>query len=92
MTTTTTTDAIGGITRYDGQVYRVFFADGEFNEYGVNADNAAHQWVVETTFSMYQGRCQSYLSTEIPGLVFPAASRDDARRAMCSMLSAGAVK
>lgn len=89
---TETIKAIGGETRYDGHAYRIWFDNRDWIQYSVHADNPAKQWMIRKDFSLYGGRCVSYTDTEIPGLIFPECTREEAERAMLGMLSAGTVE
>lgn len=77
---------IGGKTLYGNQVFRVYFDDGDYNEYGVHADNAERAWKVRREFSGYRGRCVSRIDYDL-GLTAPETDRAAAHAAMLVWLA-----
>lgn len=77
---------IGGKTLYNNQVYRVYFDDGDHNEYGVHADNPERAWKVRNDFSGYRGRCVSRIDYDL-GLTFPNTNRAIAHTTMIEWLN-----
>lgn len=85
--TTRSRSIIGGETRYSGEQIVLFFEDGDYITFDVNADNPTQTWGVGMTFSIYRGRAVSHDFLSLDMQFSPGDTRDAANAAMIQWLS-----